>query len=553
MPTTWTEVGDHAAGLIRALVPESPIFAAVGAVLAMGGRGADFWVRQQARKQPPPGTHEILDAQIAYLRRKTAPPPAPPAPSRYLAEEGQPTGDTDCFNCASAHLAAFAGALAQAATAAERAGTCDDSCQRWMQLALQEPGILLEHDWPATKRWPEAQQAVVDRYRPQVQALWQESLGTDSTAESVTLVALAAAGLKEATRFTRAGDPVDHPEVERRRLQAEQALASAERLDIRAWDAETATAIRRLRQQVSGGLTDNEALVQAAAQADRLALTLSARQAAQVPPARLRALADRAQALHQQFAAERRAAGTRTAASVAATEAVFAQRQLFEDTDTRIPGVLAGSLLEGTAPAAPAPPAPVDPDLRPLVGATPQTERAIVNLLRLEAARGVPVRIEELPTVIENGQYAGQVLGAYYPAGDALLLGPQVWAEDPEDVNTVMEEVAHSILHNRRCDIYTPQPGTPYLEIPEEREAKAATLLALLATGIPVETDTGRVIPTPAVRQEVDQTLARMDPLMRHRASWAAQILTQAVQGDIQGAAEAAQACPKTLPRGGAA
>jgi hypothetical protein len=115
-------------------------------------------------------------------------------------------------------------------------------------------------------------------------------------------------------------------------------------------------------------------------------------------------------------------------------------------------------------------------------------------------------------------------------------------------VDTTMEEVAHSLLHNRACDIYHPAPGTPYEDIPEEREAKAAVLLALLATGLPVETDTGAVIPPRVLAQDVRHDLAGMDPLMQHRAHWAAAILTQAIQGDIAGAAQAAVACPRTLP-----
>jgi hypothetical protein len=526
MPTTWTEVGDHAAGLVRALAPESPIFAAVGTVFAMSGRGADFWQRRTAtrtaRTRPE---HDVLDAQIAWLRRRTT----ASAPSRYLSEEGHPTDDTDCFNCASAHLAAWAGSLQQAATAAERAGTCDATCTRWWTLAQQEPGILLEHDWPADKTWPADQQAVIDHFRPQVAELWAAGWSGDTTTGAV-LLAQAAAGLKEATRFTRSGDPVTHPEVERRRLAAEQALASAERLDVTAWDAKTSKALRRLRQQVSGGIVDNTTLVQAAAAADTLAVQVSATQAAQLTPAQLRTWADQAQTLHQQLAAARRDAAPRVLA-----------RRLFEDVDTRIPHELVESLADVTSPTTP------DANVRPFLGATPATEQAITNLLKLEAARGVPVRIEELPTVIEDGEYAGQVLGAYIPRENAILLGPQLWSEDAGDVNTTMEEVAHSLLHNRSCDIYHPAPGTPYEDIPEEREAKAAVLLALLATGLPVETDTGAVIPPRELAQDVQHDLAGMDPLMRHRAHWAAAILTQAVQGDITGAAQAAVACPRTL------
>jgi len=473
-------------------------------------------------------TAHTTQAERRVLARSLLPAPAPT--SQYLREEGKASVDTDCFSCSSAHLATFAGALDRAAQAAQQAGHCDADCQQWLALAVQEPGILLEHDWPATKQWPPDQQAVVDRYRPQVEALLHQVL--DPARQDVLL---AAAGLKEATRFTRAGDPIDHPEVEARRLQAEERLTLAERRNLGAWDDATATAIRRLRQQVSNGITDPEALKQVAQQADQVAQQAVAPWLAQQDPQRLRTLADQARALHQAYAADRR----RFAATPAPAAPVFHRvAKVYEDVDTRIPEELAHSFLADGP----------DTDLPALVGATPETEQAIHNLLRLEAARQVPVRIAPLPPVVAGGTVQGQILGAYDPQDDLVLLGPQVWGEDPEHVATVAEETAHSLLHNRRCDIYPPPcPDTPYLEIPEEREAKAATLLALVAAGIPFETTSGRRIDPQRVRAAAAQALAQMDPLMRSRAVWAADILTRAIQGDITGAAAAAQACPRTL------
>lgn len=546
---SWAVAADQAVGMLHGLAPANPWMRAAGVALAIGGRGMDLFTnRRLARDQKTaPKSTDLLEQQMAWLTRQTSPTPprTAGATSRYLAEEGKAsTDDTDCFNCASAHLAALAASLDNAASAAEHGDTCDDACQQWMRLAVQEPGILLEHDWPDDKTWPADQQAVVDRYRPQVQELLVAALGDDTTAQSRSMIALAAAGLKESTRFTKSGDPIDHPEVEKRRLKAEQRLAGAERLDVTAFEGPVADDLRHVRQQVSGGITDASTLTHTAQRADRLSQVVNAPAFGQQNPQHLRQLARQAQALQEQFAAERRQ-HTAPALGAGLPEPVFTRTaKFYEDTDTRIPDVLAQSLLEDPA----TPPAPTE-SLNTLLGATPRTEVAMHNLLRLDAARKVPVRIEELPAVIEDGQYAGQILGAYYPAGHAILLGPQVFSEDAEDVNTVAEETAHSLLHNHACDVYPPEAKQlSYLEIPEEREAKTATLLALLATGLPFETDTGRQIPAGTIRQEADTALDGMEPLMRHRTSWAANILVQAINGDIHGAAAQADVCPRQLP-----
>jgi hypothetical protein len=532
---SWLQVGAQAGQLLSQAFPQAGW--ARGAALAAywAGVAADQFTRRRAAAERPDPL-AALEAERQVLARYLQPAPAPA--SQYLREEGKASVDTDCFSCSSAHLATFAGALDRAAQAAQQAGHCDADCQQWLALAVQEPGILLEHDWPADKRWPPDQQAVVDRYRPQVEGLLRQVL--DPARQDVLL---AAAGLKEATRFTRAGDPIDHPEVEARRLKAEERLTLAERRNLGAWDDATATAIRRLRQQVSNGITDPEALKQVAQQADQVAQQAVAPWLAQQDPQRLRTLADQARALHQAYAADRRRFA-QTQAGSAPSPRFHRVQKVYEDVDTRIPEELAHSFLADGPDAA----------LPPLVGATPETEQAIHNLLRLEAARQVPVRIAPLPPVVVDGAVQGQILGAYDPQDDLVLLGPQVWGEDPEHVATVAEETAHSLLHNRRCDIYPPPtPDTPYLEIPEEREAKAATLLALVAAGIPFETTSGRRIDPRRVRAAAAQALSQMDPLMRSRTVWAADILTRAIQGDIAGAAAAAQACPRTLAEATAA
>jgi|GEM_PF-1455236 len=531
---SWADPARQAVGLLRTAFPNAPWLRWVEPAVAFSAPALDRLTQQRNQRETLPDRKALLDAERELLARYLSPPSAPApagsAPSsRYLREEGKTSVDTDCFSCSSAHLAGLAGALHQAAKAAEQAGTCDPACQKWLTLAAQEPGILLEHDWPEGKQWPGVQQAVVDQYRPQVEAFHQTLLGGDDAAAQRQALLLAAAGLKEATRFTRSGDPLDHPEVEARRRRAEQYLATAERLDVTAFDDDTFTRLRRLRQAVSNAINTPEDLVRVAGEADQVARTAAQAAFAQRTPAEIRALAEQAQALHAAYTADRQRYADRL---------LHAVRKQYEDINTQIPDDLARSFLEDQ---------PDGTDLRPLLGATPATERAIANLLRLEAARRVPVRVEPLPPLIENGRYVGQILGAYYPAGDVLYLGPQVFSEDAQDVATVAEETAHSLLHNRRCDIYPPL-DVPYEQIPEEREAKAAVLLALLKAGVPFETDTGRRIDPAQVRVQADTALAQMDPVMRHRAEWAADIMAQAVAGHVREAAAAATACPATAP-----
>jgi len=211
-------------------------------------------------------------------------------------------------------------------------------------------------------------------------------------------------------------------------------------------------------------------------------------------------------------------------------------RGAFLDVDTRVPEEIARAYLEDLPPE----------EVRRLLGATPDTERAFVNLLRFQAARRVPTRLEQFPPIVEDGRVTGTILGAYLPepGNEVVWLGPQVLSEDPRALDTQVEEVVHSLLHSPACDVYG-KTRLPYAEMPQEIEAKTAGMLARLRAGIPFETDTGRRIDPAAVRARADRIEADMGPLMRRRVEWAADVTARAIRGDIAGAAAASSACPR--------
>jgi len=170
------------------------------------------------------------------------------ARSRYVMEEGNADINTDCFSCASAHLAATKAALERARDAA-RDGTCGADCRKWLNLAADESAALLSWDWTDERvnRLPEHQRQVIEPRKRQVEGLFREILGNDHQAVEVNK---AKSLLGESIRFVNSGDGIDHPEVAERLKRSEEMLAAAERLDITAFDADTANKLRRVRQVV---------------------------------------------------------------------------------------------------------------------------------------------------------------------------------------------------------------------------------------------------------------------------------------------------------------
>lgn len=211
-------------------------------------------------------------------------------------------------------------------------------------------------------------------------------------------------------------------------------------------------------------------------------------------------------------------------------------QKVYRDVDLRIPEELRGALLQ-VAPA----------DTASLLGATPQMRQAFAWLLQFDQACGVPVRVEDFPTIVEDGQALGTIRGAFYPlAGKngAIEIGPSAASMRPQGLYTLTHENVHFIDHRQGCNPYD-STDVAYEDMPEELEADAGATLALLLAGDPEEDDFGRPIPEAEVRRRLRSLERRMTPQMIRRAEQAGRILAQALRGDPQGAAALAATCPR--------
>lgn len=123
-----------------------------------------------------------------------APPPPGDGPySRYAPEMSV---DTGCIECGRGHLAAVTGGLKQAVHDAQTRGFVDPVVQQRLAFAQEELAALFQHDWTPDKiaKNPPAERAVLELYRPQVEALWQATRDARDpaalaalTAEAVTI------------------------------------------------------------------------------------------------------------------------------------------------------------------------------------------------------------------------------------------------------------------------------------------------------------------------------------------------------------------------------
>lgn len=211
-------------------------------------------------------------------------------------------------------------------------------------------------------------------------------------------------------------------------------------------------------------------------------------------------------------------------------------QKVYRDVDLRIPEELRGALLQ-VAPA----------DTASLLGATPQMRQAFAWLLQFDQACGVPVRVEDFPTIVEDGQALGTIRGAFYPlAGKngAIEIGPSAASMRPQGLYTLTHENVHFIDHRQGCNPYD-STDVAYEDMPEEFEADAGATLALLLAGDPEEDDFGRAIPEAEVRRRLRSLERRMTAQMIRRAEQAGRILAMALKGDPQGAAALAATCPR--------
>ena len=147
------------------------------------------------------------------------------------------------------------------------------------------------------------------------------------------------------------------------------------------------------------------------------------------------------------------------------------------------------------------------------------THRAFDNLLHALEARGVHVVIRALPA---SQDYILE--GQYNPETNAIQLNPSVLAKDSYAVQTLMHEATHALLHNLSC-----LPQQPSNHQIGETQAEVSTVLAMLETGLPVETREGVVVP-PGSRLPDRARLAKvLQPHELENVAWAVDWIREAV------------------------
>lgn len=220
-------------------------------------------------------------------------------------------------------------------------------------------------------------------------------------------------------------------------------------------------------------------------------------------------------------------------------------RNAYVDLDRGIPEALAHAYLDEV---------PVS-SIPETLGATPDTRQAFARLAKFSRANRVPVLDESLPAEyeLEGGQVepVGIIEGAYLPTPggkhDEVMVGTQSPVAAPKDVAMLLEEVAHSLLDNDRCNIWKSfGKGIPYLDMPEEREAKLAAMMAAVKAGLPFETQEGRRIDPRRIRLDIEEIERKEDPRIVARARWAAGVEDLVLAGDqAQALAIVKSGCPR--------
>jgi len=511
----------HLAQAIRAAFPDKPWLHRILAVTALASAVADMTVQLHSRRVRPPSEADLHRDLAEFYRQEaerlraqspsvvvhvhtSASPQASSSASAYLREEGAPI-DTDCYSCATGHLAALEGALRRAQHQIERTGTCDDECLRWVTLAAQEPSALLARDWSDERisRLPQDQQDLIRQYRARVESVRDRLVGPEASA-----VVDASALLTETTRFTGAGDPIDHPEVSWRLQQAEAALAAAERVTVQ-WDKDTAQSIRRLRQDLGSSIASHEDVQRAAEASNRISRRVLASRARNAKVEDLAKLADEVHELRTSFRQARM-----KHANVSAV-AMLAPSPRSPSTGHHIPRHVVDRYASPTEETV----ADVT-DRQRLADAYDHLERAIEG-------RGTKVRYRPLPTLPE-----GTLLGVYDPSTDTILLDDFARIRDSFALQVLAHETAHALVDGPRCRNSRYVPDTPYEEQPAEIRAQVATLAAMLELGLPVELADGTELPPG--RRFVDWERVRQDlgPDSAEDCRWAAEWIVRAARGE---------------------
>ncbi len=224
-----------------------------------------------------------------------------------MMEEGNADIKTDCFSCASAHLAATKAALERARGALDN-GRCGADCKQWLNLAADESAALLSWDWTDERiaQLPDHQRRVIEPRKAQVDALFTDILGGNKQAAEITK---GKSLLGESIRFTNADDGVDHPQVYGRLKASEEMLATAERLDITAFDVDTANKLRSVRQAAGSKVDSPDALRATYRAAREVASRVNDQVFTQIDPGQLTALHARADDIWSGFKQDRLQAG----------------------------------------------------------------------------------------------------------------------------------------------------------------------------------------------------------------------------------------------------
>jgi hypothetical protein len=543
--------------LQRAWPGASGLHKAVG-VAAVGAFCADvFWARRAARVPEEPSRADDLGRWAQMLRAEadraagptaeaaavavaapvqnvnvhiTAPGGAASAGlaasagSRYLQEEGA-TADTDCFRCATAHLAGMEGALRRGARVAERGGTCDDECQRWLHLAAQEPSALFARDWTPAKHatLPPEQRAVVDAFEPRIRSVQRDLLGGAPALEQREALVDGAVLLKESTRFLAAGDGLDHPEVQPRLADAVSDLTAGERLEVGVFPDALAARLRRVRQAASRPESPDQ-VVEAARAADEVSLEVNRQAFGRKSPEELRALADQVRRLRDDFHQALRRQGP---GAVGPDTAALAGPIRTRPGDVHVPRHVVDRFSEPSEAT---------------VAAVTSREDVGQAYDRVEAAvesRGTRVRYRNLPTTFE-----GTLFGQYDHTTDVMLLDDFArTAKDPFAFQVLSHEAVHALVDGPRChDRLNYVPSVPYLEQPAEVVAQTGSLAAMLALGMPVELADGTELPPGRRQVNWRKVEADLGPGLAADTRWAADWIARAARGED--GALAAERCP---------
>jgi hypothetical protein len=467
--------------LVRKLVP----------LLGVGAMTVDYVFARQAERLRQARYDQNIYLKQAELYRKEA--ERLKTESKYLREEGA-SPDTDCFSCATAHLAGMEGALRRAAKEAEKEGGCGPNCQRWVHIAAQEPAALFARDWTPEKKQklPPEQKALLDRYAPRV----EETMRKIAPTPEGEGVLRAAALLKESIRFAEAGDDIRHPEVEWRRLNAEAELSAAERLRPGTLPPEVSQNLRRLRQQVGSGITSTQTLVEAARKAEELSLKANAPAWERLDPSELERLADEVHAIRAGFASERRQLAHLVSEPIGPERHHAIPQEIIE---------------QFTQPGLPAP------------GFREPTAKAFDNIVNALESRGHRVRIRSLPTTMEYS-----IEGLYDRKSNNILLDSSKVTKDSYSLQSLSHEGIHALLHNEPC--WPKVSKKPYHEMTEEIQAHVGSLAFMSEMGLPIETRFGEEVKDLQIKwDEVEKKLGKeqTDDLR-----WAIRWLKTAAEGN---------------------